>query len=1076
MSGDYSRKTFNPWRDFSAVLMQQGRVQLDADWNELIGIISRRWRAETTDIIGRGTVPKETPDGFKIEIAADGTLTIGRGRIYVDGLLAENHGKPPLEFDPVLAEQRGTLPVPFNEQPYFPNVANVAPAPTEGGPHLVYLDVWTREVTYIENPDLLEKAVGVDTTARLQTVWQVRVLANAGAGVTCATPDDQIPGWPDIIRPSDGRITTDAVGVATVTDPCVIPPSGGYRGLENRLYRVEIHDGGVAGKATFKWSGDNASIATSVTAIPSLDKLIVARVGRDNTLRFSVGDWIEITDDWREFAQLPGVMCQIKDVVDATLTITLTNPLPGGMFPTDPQGNTDPSRHTRIKLWNQSGKVTDTNGNLLVDLNAAGSSGVIPVPATGTSIVLEDGVQVTFDTPTTGIYRVGDFWCFAARTADASVEKLLQAPPKGIHHHFCRLAIVTFPNPPSDCRHLWPPDFGGEGCCECSVCVTADSHNQGTLTIQQAIDRVKTTGGTVCLGVGTYFLRETVSIVGATSLFVRGQGNATVLTFSADGPAILVNASNGVTLEKFALLAVTRDKIGSPAVALHNSSTVTVQRCAMANFAFGDNPATAIGLSGVLVGVLVRENFLLAQIGMGRAAAAASGGLSAGDLASAAVVLAADLVVQDNTFECLLRGVNFDGLSLHAFQTRLAGNLIVGCSQVGFNMLGWVVPDSGLEVRENELHITGAGIVVGTDDARIESNNIAPLLDGKGTDGIILTLGFDKTGLDRCQVLNNRVVGMAGNGIHVQNCIVHSAMIKNNYVEAVGGSGFLMDDTSTADQLTVENNHLFNLAPLSNDPKTPVIGLRVVNASRTEIVGNALINVGLAATQNPHRAGIQVVNIGSGCIDGNTVLNLGPAGDFLQDAVGIESLGTFVRLDITNNSVRRNAVFPVDPGTSQWFAVRIQTVGTKGFLAVSANLSFVVAEDVIYAFIGNRLVPLPHGREIVGLQGNLLESYGTAPAVRVVARGALTLSTNRCLLGTAAVGNAAFIPPVVEGDAGAVMANTNYLEGATKTPSMVVKLLPENGPFTVLGNISSGEIQINGSGLAAPWAPLNVIA
>jgi hypothetical protein len=399
--------------------------------------------------------------------------------------------------------------------------------------------------------------------------------------------------------------------------------------------------------------------------------------------------------------------------------------------------------------------------------------------------------------------------------------------------------------------------------------------------------------------------------------------------------------------------------------------------------------------------------------------------------------------------------------------------VIVGCSQAGLNWLGWVGAGSGLEVRENELDITGAGIVVGTDDARIESNNIAALSAGKGTDGIILTRGFDETGLDRCQVLNNRVVGMAGNGIHVKNGILRSAMIKNNYVEAVGGSGFLMDDTSTADQLTVENNQLSNLAPLSNDANTPVIGLRVVNAIRTEIVGNELVNVGLAAAQNPRRAGIQVVNIGSGRIDGNTVLNLGPAGNFLQDAVGIESLGTFERLDITNNSVRRNAVFPVDPGTSQWFAVRIQTL--SGFLAVSANLSFVVAEDVIYAFIGNRLVPLPRGREIVGLQGNLVESYGMAPAVRVVARGTLTLSTNRCLLGTATVGNAALIP-VVEGEAGAVMANTNYLEGAAKTPSMVVKLLPENGPFTVLGNISNGEIQINGSGLAAPWAPLNVIA
>jgi hypothetical protein len=34
MSSDISRQRFNPANDFSSVLMQQGRVQLDADWNE----------------------------------------------------------------------------------------------------------------------------------------------------------------------------------------------------------------------------------------------------------------------------------------------------------------------------------------------------------------------------------------------------------------------------------------------------------------------------------------------------------------------------------------------------------------------------------------------------------------------------------------------------------------------------------------------------------------------------------------------------------------------------------------------------------------------------------------------------------------------------------------------------------------------------------------------------------------------------------------------------------------------------------------------------------------------------------
>ncbi|MEO6162802.1 MAG: DUF6519 domain-containing protein, partial [Candidatus Binatia bacterium] len=202
MSGDYSRVRFDPKNHFSGVLMQQGRVQLDADWNELVALLDRRLRAETADIIGKSTVPKETPDGFRIQIAPGG-LTIGRGRIYVDGLLAENHGKAPLEFDAVLAEQRGTLALPYNEQPYFPNVGVVAPAPAGAGPHLVYLDVWQREVTFLHDGDLVEKAVGVDTTTRMQTVWQVKVLTNVGAGATCGSP---LEAWNGLIAPSAGRL------------------------------------------------------------------------------------------------------------------------------------------------------------------------------------------------------------------------------------------------------------------------------------------------------------------------------------------------------------------------------------------------------------------------------------------------------------------------------------------------------------------------------------------------------------------------------------------------------------------------------------------------------------------------------------------------------------------------------------------------------------------------------------------------------------------------------------------------------------------------------------------------------
>ncbi len=1081
MSGDYSRKTFNPLRDFSGVLMQQGRVQLDADWNELVGIISRRLRAETADTIGRGTVPKETPDGFKIEISG-GVLTIGRGRIYVDGLLAENHGKSPLEFDPVLGEQRGTLAVPYDEQPYFPNAATVVPAPTEGGPYLIYLDVWQREVTCLEVPDLIEKAVGVDTTTRPQTVWQVRVLADVGADVTCDTPDDQVPGWPDIIRPSDGRLSTDAVGVVSEEDPCVIPPSGGYRGLENCLYRVEIHNAGEAGTATFKWSRDNASIATSVSAITALDKLTVARVGRDNTLRFSVGDWIEITDDFLEFAQQPGLMRQIKDVDDATQIITLTDALPAGTFPTNPQGNTDPQRHTRIKRWDQKGKVTDTNNNLLVDLDAPGSKGLIPVPAHGTSIVLEDGVQITFDTPANGNYRVGDFWCFAARTADASVEKLVEAPPRGIHHHFCRLAIVTFPNPPTDCRHLWPPPFGEAGC-DCSVCVTAESHNSGTLTIQQAIDQVKDIGGTVCLGVGLYNLDEKPIVIrDAKSLRVRGHGAQTILVYPGTTSAILIEDSTGVTIEELALLTVADSNTISPAIAMRNSSAITLQRNGISRVGVNERATATVGLGGVLFAVLIRENFIFGAVGIGRSAVAPTPGLKRTAKAAAlpppeGPLLTAGLIIQDNTLVCTRRGISFDGVSIHAFQTQLAGNFILGCAQAAINMLGWVFPGSGLDVRENEIHTNGAGIIIGTDDARVESNNVAPAQPGEGTDGIVLTLGFDKTGLDRCQILNNRIVAMLGNGIHIVNAIVRSAMIKNNVIEAVGGGGIVMDDDSSAVHLTIENNQLLNVAPLVNDQNTLIIGLRVVNTTRADILTNAINAVGLAATQNPYRAAIQAVNVGSGRITGNEVLNIGPAGDFLNDTIGVDCFGTFARLDLSDNVVRRNEALPDKPGVSRWFAVRIGALPTRGLIKVSANLAFFAVGEMIYVFAGDKLAALPRGKEIVGLHGNLLEGYGGTPVIRVEASGALTLSTNRCLLNPTVAG--APSQPVAQAQAGAIIASGNYLEGAPpvvpRVPAMVLKLLPENGPFTALGNISSGDIVVNGAALPAPWAPLNIV-
>jgi Family of unknown function (DUF6519) len=496
---DSSRFTFDPWRDFLGVVMQQGRPQLDSDWNEWLAELARRIQGGTLDTLGRAGYPAAQPYAFLIKTSQDAQknnhITIGAGRMYVDGLIAENHGVlTSAKWDPALAEwscapaisnpqenpqqNPPEVDVDYTLQPHLPNATI-----SGNGPFLVYLDVWLRAVTFLECPDLVEKALAVDTTGRLQTIWQVKLLdiSNVSGTVTCSTPDASIPVWNSLITPTGARLSTNHVPTPS-TNVCCLAPNTGYTGLENQLYRVQIHQSGVPvsntsgpvtlpvaepGTATFKWSRNNASVATSVTAIgppitvnsTASSPLTVASTGKDSVLRFSANDWVEITDDWLELNGSPGDLHVVTDVNDAAQTITVVPPVASGKF--DP---TNASRHTRLIRWDQpykpNGQVLQSdNKTVWVDLGASGSTGDIPVPPPNTALILEDGITVQFNLDPNGSqsFQSGDFWCFAARATDGTVETLTQAAPLGIHHHYARLAIVTFGSAPTDCRQMFPP-------------------------------------------------------------------------------------------------------------------------------------------------------------------------------------------------------------------------------------------------------------------------------------------------------------------------------------------------------------------------------------------------------------------------------------------------------------------------------------------------------------------------------------------------------------------------------------------------------------------------------------------
>jgi hypothetical protein len=1052
MSSDISRQRFNPANNFNSVLMQQGRVQLDADWNEWNEILDRRARSETIDIIGRGVVPLETPNGFEIKLSGAG-LTIGRGRIYVDGLQAENHGAGELEFDAILAESRGVDPVPYDQQPYFPNAIA---APTAGGPHLVYIDVWEREVTSIEDPGLVENAVGVDTTSRLQTVWQVRVLPDVGANATCGDPDEQVPGWLDIIRPSAGRLTTAAVGVASPDDPCLIPPSGGYRGLENRTYRVEIHEGGAVGKATFKWSRDNASVATGISRIEGDDTLTLERAVWDSSRRFSPGDWVEISDDWREFSGAPGEIRRIKTVVDASRTITLDVALTSGDFGATDEELAD--RHTRIKRWDQGGIVRDSAGNTYVDLDASGGSGLIEVPAPGTSLILEDGVEVTFTTePNDGAFRAGDYWIFAARTADASVEALAAAPPRGVHHHYCRLALVTFPDQVIDCRTFWPPPFGGEGeSCDCTLCVTADQQNQGTFTIQQAVNQLLKTGGTVCLGPGIFNLMEKpVLVSGAVGVRIRGQGAATIVIQPRADAAFIITQSQWCTLDYLTIHSIASTTIG-PAIRLSNSVGTTIERLIVAPPAEGNGPLAGVWLeAGFLLQTKIQNNFLRAQFGVAFVPNEKEN--------DTAALLLGSFYCEHNMLQCSDTGIRLGGSSYYTSDTVLARNYIFDTGIAGISATGFAFPE--LEISGNTMTLSkGDGIVVGTGGARISDNRITNLGAG-GQNGIRLVPGLVAVALAPLVVRGNRLQGLNGNGLSIEVALV-SAIVQDNVFNAIAGNGIIMQLGSAAGSLKVLANELINIAVTgtTSEKSTEISAIYLRGVFEGAVSDNAISAVGINSPLAAVISGIRIDSSVDVRVSDNSITNIAPATQFSQPAAGVLVVGPIVNVEIADNLIKRQ-IAPNDNDGSPWQAIRIAGLASdtsKNSLVGLAQQPNLGQINTLNAFAA-AAAPL---NEQAGITGNSLHGYGRSPLAEVQITGSCRFNDNHC----------SEVDEKVETEvaltANCIVASNNRIESARNTKALDLFVSNKEG-FTVLGNIVGGLIKVNNVDLDAPWKPLN---
>jgi len=1057
MSADLSRERFDPHRDFAGVILQQGRLLLDADFNELVRILDRRLRAETVDlttfaelagapVAGSAWVPRATPNAMKVSVVG-GELMIGRGRMYVDGLLVENHGGEPWALDEVLAEEAGTTDVAHGSQPHWPTPDAL---PTSGA-HLAYLDVWQREVTHIEDPGLVEVAVGVDTTARTQTVWQVRLHDLSDTpGATCSTPDEDIEGWPEVIAPSGGRATITAVEVDEEDDPCELPPTGGFRGLEHQTYRVEVHDGGAPGTATFKWSRENASVVLAVTDMPSPTTLRVASVGRDEVLRVATGDWVEVTDDRRELDQRPGVMRQAT-VDDAARTITFSPALPADLQPSGPAEAA--ARHLRVKRWDQSGTIRTAAGATLPDLGSTG--GVIGVPSgAATQVLLEHGLAASFDTDGLGELHSGDHWIVHARSGEA-FEGIEDAPPLGIHHHYARLGIVTFGGSSTveDCRRLWPPvATGGGESCDCTVCVDPALHASGELTIQAAIDGVRPSGGTVCLHAGLYDVGEGLDISGATSLRLHGQGLSTILFSRGDG--IRITGSGAVEVDN---LAVVCGAAATGAVVVRNAVVCDLHDLALVALGEGAKRGSALHLEGVQLDLRVRDNILVGRWGIG-CGSPLTDTIDLG-IYGAVLRITDNLAVGDG-------GISLGAMSAYLASVEVRGNDVLAGDLQGVLAAGAVAAGGSLRVADNVVWARGDGITVGA-DAVVDGNTVttgAAELEGVGA-GIVSGIGFPSPA-GHVRVTGNRVSRRGGDGIALQRP-VSTWTVKHNVVEEAA-NGIVVDGKGAAEAMSVDNNQVLDVAPGRGG--ISAAGIALARARSATVSGNTIRRVAVEAVEGRVRAGILAVGVDHLVVAGNVVDVVGPP-NFVGVCAGILLSAPFEHATLEANEVRDGSPEPVE---GAWFAVLVQRVlgespdlgGTRAVVPDGESLVLVT---------GRYAAAVAERGQHVTLSSNAVGGGGFREAVLVRVGGDVVASANQVdhRITPSHADRGEVIGMRLGGET--IAAATNRVRGPRST--LVLEPAGEVS-FTAVGNIAAGGTHLfgPGSGLPGPWDSLNVSA
>ena len=601
MGSDRARVSYDEGRRYRSVVMQQGRVTLEADWNEAQLIATEEERREALDFVG----PVGTPDdGYRIlNSGKNFDIEIGPGTLYVGGLRTE--------FDSKVSYVAQDDWLDHTTDPDWVDPASLGEAP---GREWIGLLLREQEVSAVEDTALREVALGGPDTAQRTRLLQhvVRVATDARdcpGGLRSAMArwaKEGLSPDPDSASMRLKSKTTLEVSFPPVTappDPCEPQPVGGYLGADNQLIRVQVASVDANGTARLVWGYDNASFLYRVTVLDAANVRLQS-VPPDASRQPRAGQAVEVL---RAAAKLAGTD-YVAALTGAVFTLAEPYDPDGGVVALPAPGldavwldpNATPAVFLRV--WEEVKTITPGQ----------------PIRLGAT------GIQVTLQAAD-GIFHVGDYWHFAVRPSTATAiypQRYLDGaqPPDGPRLWYCPLAVVAWNDGVlsvlDDCRKpfddlvtLTRTRFGG--CC--TVTVSPDQFTGGA-TLQSVLDRYRNRDRvTVCLMPGRYKLDQPLRLGREHSnLTIEACHDGAVLEAADDAAVkfldglVVLDHADCVTLRglRFHLPQVPFRAAGGKLVGLDPTRARRIQRAILANL------MVSVGVRAVHCALLAVENCL----------------------------------------------------------------------------------------------------------------------------------------------------------------------------------------------------------------------------------------------------------------------------------------------------------------------------------------------------------------------------------------------------------------------------------------------------------------------------------